>query len=203
MIIMATNQTIEELINKKFDPISQKIDNLNNQIPQILYHGTSEDFEVFDKSKLGSYTGADDAKIGFHFTDNKEIADLFGIPEKTKEVHLNIKKLFDPWDFVGHENKHPELYEIIFNETSNTDIEKYEDFSAEMMDGLLFASLQFEFKEIFLDKDIVQRLRKKGYDGMKFPLTESDALMGVGAGVKNIKGNEYIVFEPSQIKIIK
>lgn len=34
---------------------------------------------------------------------------------------------------------------------------------------------------------------------MKFPLTESDALMGVSAGIKNIKGNEYIIFEPSQI----
>lgn len=165
-----------------------------------VYHGTSQEFKVFDKTKLGSYTGARDAIIGFHFTDNKKIADLFGIPEKTNEVFLDIKKLFDPWDFVGHKNKHPELYEIIFGEKPELDIEKYENFSAIMMDGLRFASSQHEFKEMFSDKNILYRLKAKGYDGMKFPLTESDVLMGKGAGVKNIRGNEIIVFEPSQIK---
>ena len=43
----------------------------------VVYHGTQSQFNVYDKKKLGKTTMADDAKLGFHLTDNKDLADIF------------------------------------------------------------------------------------------------------------------------------
>ena len=71
---MTTNQTIKDLVNQKFDHISKKIDNLNNQVSPIVYHGTFGEFEEFDKSKLGSATGSPSAFEGFFFASNQKVA---------------------------------------------------------------------------------------------------------------------------------
>lgn len=43
----------------------------------VVYHGTQSDFNVYDRSKLGKTTQSDDAKLGFHFTDNHDLANIF------------------------------------------------------------------------------------------------------------------------------
>lgn len=55
---------------------SSKIVDENGE-PKVVYHGSPFRFFRFDKTKLGQSTGADSAKEGFFFTDNKELAELF------------------------------------------------------------------------------------------------------------------------------
>lgn len=46
-------------------------------VPANMYHGAGEHFTVFDRYRLGENTGAKDAKIGFHFSDNPSDADFY------------------------------------------------------------------------------------------------------------------------------
>lgn len=43
----------------------------------VVYHGTQGNFNVYDKKKLGKMTASNDAKLGFHLTDNKDLANIF------------------------------------------------------------------------------------------------------------------------------
>jgi hypothetical protein len=45
--------------------------------PSKLYHGTAKEFDRFDRNLLGSNTSANDASVGFHFSDNVADADLY------------------------------------------------------------------------------------------------------------------------------
>lgn len=52
---------------------------------QVTYHGTPNvGFTEYDTNRLGSTTGALDSRLGFHFTDNKDLAELF--TEKTYDA---------------------------------------------------------------------------------------------------------------------
>lgn len=55
---------------------SSKIVDENGE-PKVVYHGSPYRFFRFDKARLGQSTGADSAKEGFFFTDNKDLAELF------------------------------------------------------------------------------------------------------------------------------
>ena len=67
----------------------------------VMYHGTKEDFTVFDKSKLKD-------ALGFFFTEDKREASEYGTPKAT---YLNIKKPFDMFgdtpieNFIGNSPK--------------------------------------------------------------------------------------------------
>ena len=58
-----------------------------NGEPLVVYHGTSEDFSIFDKNKLAKQTEADLSYLGFFFTDSKKVAVGF-----TKENFFENKK---------------------------------------------------------------------------------------------------------------
>lgn len=65
-------------------------------LQDIVHHGTTADFEVFDKSKGGMATGSASGREGFFFTDQPEIAaeytefgDVYG--QKTIPVYLALK----------------------------------------------------------------------------------------------------------------
>lgn len=45
--------------------------------PTKFYHGTAKEFDRFDRNLLGTNTDANDASVGFHFSDNKADADLY------------------------------------------------------------------------------------------------------------------------------
>lgn len=45
--------------------------------PQIVYHGTDANFDVFDKDKLGGATNHPSAGLGFFFTEEPSVAALF------------------------------------------------------------------------------------------------------------------------------
>jgi len=51
---------------------SKVVDNQGN--PLVVYHGTTEDFDTFDATRGGGTTGAPDARKGFFFSSDPEIA---------------------------------------------------------------------------------------------------------------------------------
>lgn len=64
-----------------------------NGLLLTLYHGTNNDFNIFDKSYVSKNTkNAGFYGDGFYFTPNKESARQYG--EKSKEVYLDIKNPF-------------------------------------------------------------------------------------------------------------
>jgi hypothetical protein len=168
------------------------------------YHGTGSDFDEFDASKLGSYTNAEDALLGFHFTENKAVADLFGVKEKTKKVHLLLKRPFDLNDFLGSEDpeKHREFYSILTGEDAPEEgTEAWEDMQGVLLDGPAMNITQL--KRELATPGVKDRLIQKGYDGIILPLHLSDIQMAHSAGIENLKGREYVVFNADQIVIVR
>lgn len=61
--------------------------------PLVLYHGTTADFQVFDKLLLGSSHGADSAKQGFFFTGDPAVASDYagqGVGANVLPVYLKM-----------------------------------------------------------------------------------------------------------------
>lgn len=52
------------------------------------FHGTGTKFDKFDKTKLGSFTGADSSTKGFFFTSSRELAESFKSEAERKTVDL-------------------------------------------------------------------------------------------------------------------
>lgn len=48
-----------------------------NGKPLVVYHGTGDLFDTFDKNLSGSYTGAESAKDGFFFSDNINVSETY------------------------------------------------------------------------------------------------------------------------------
>lgn len=48
-----------------------------NGEPLVVYHGTGSNFKAFSAKKGGSYSNAKSAKLGFFFTNDKEMADTY------------------------------------------------------------------------------------------------------------------------------
>jgi len=63
----------------------------NTQVKQILYHGSNENIEIFDKKKRASNFNAPISQLGFSFTPSKRIANLYG--KNLHPVILNIQEL--------------------------------------------------------------------------------------------------------------
>jgi len=143
----------------------------------VVYHGTNNEFTTFDKTKLGSNTFAEDASLGFHLTNGKEMAKQFG--KNIMELYVNIKK---PLDFT--KNLSEENYQDIAN-VLNVDIDELKENIETATD---FRELQDLKNELASDKKLISGLRKLGYDGIIF---------GIDKGIV-----EYIAFEPNQIKSI-
>lgn len=175
----------------------------------VVYHGTDKGgFTVFDKNMLGETTQAVDAKIGFHFTDNRELAELFSteadisyVPNKTPEVknsYLKIVKPFDIYEAIENNIMAEDIYYALTGENEYDDIDDLKDnISTYIQEGKIG-----QFKdELASTEGALERLKERGYDGLILPLQETDVLMLKDEN-KNVKGTEYIVFESNQIKNI-
>lgn len=67
-----------------------------------IYHGTNNEFEIFDASMLGTGQAADEAKYGFFLTTNKNEASLYG-----KNVKSFTAKLENPLIYKTNPNVKP------------------------------------------------------------------------------------------------
>lgn len=72
---------------------SSKVIDENGE-PKLVYHGSSEDFDKFDKEFLGACCNAKSAKMAFFFTDDKKFAKEYSnrfAGGKLFRVFLDIK----------------------------------------------------------------------------------------------------------------
>lgn len=75
---------------------NSKIRDTNGKL-LLLYHGTPNNFDVFDKEKIGyrfrDYKGNPQYTLGFYFTDDEDYATyvgMDGLPNTVKKCYLNI-----------------------------------------------------------------------------------------------------------------
>jgi len=101
--------------------VSKVID--ENGEPLLVYHGTTEEFNVFEKSKIGSGVNAELSHLGFYFTEDAELAEDFTREDWTDHdsdlktgsrvisVFLNIKKprALSVEQFIENSSTAPEL----------------------------------------------------------------------------------------------
>nr|DAE46842.1 MAG TPA: crystallin beta/gamma motif-containing protein [Caudoviricetes sp.] len=148
--------------------------------PLVVYHGTGADITSFDKNKISErtknygYYGA-----GFYFTPFKNQASFYG--DKRYDVYLSIKKPF----YDTKEN-------IISIAKDFLDIVGDERLTKKFNDKIKYNE---DFDSRFItqtgDKVLAQKwtlyLKDMGYDGVIHKHAESE---------------EYVVFEPNQIKSV-
>ena len=90
-----TRSTIKESINDNgfhnwFG--ASKVVDANGQ-PLVVYHGTNQDFKVFDASMASTSTGDPNTVLGFFFTDQQHDAARYG--DKMLQVYLSIKNPYE------------------------------------------------------------------------------------------------------------
>lgn len=124
---------------------SSKIVDENGE-PKVVYHGSPFRFFRFDKTKLGQSTGADSAKEGFFFTDNKELAELFSryslenlpvsdVEQLVKDRLLNMSEdeLNDAYEV--YRNDSPDYLDYA-DETDSPNDRDYLEISGFLLDGV-------------------------------------------------------------------
>lgn len=95
---------------------SSKIVDENGE-PKVVYHGSPYRFFRFDKTKLGLSTGADSAKEGFFFTDNKELAELFSRYSLESLPVSDVEQLVKDRLLNMSENELNDAYEVYRNDS--------------------------------------------------------------------------------------
>ena len=166
---------------------------------QVVYHGSEEEFTIFNKDLLGTNTEANDAYLGFHFTDNKKLADSFGT--QIYKTYLNIKKPFDLSGYPSDQETIQTLDEFIKLAHPEYYQEEYDSDIMNLLDNI-FVSQEVEHlkADLAIDKhDFKNFILKRGFDGMIFNMMGSDV-----ATLRLMKetpaGKEYIIFNSNQAK---
>lgn len=68
-----------------------------SSVKDVLYHGSLNKIETFDKNKLGSFTKAASAKEAIFFTNNIEVAKTYAVPKNLTETEKG-RKLLEEFD---------------------------------------------------------------------------------------------------------
>lgn len=166
-------------------------------VPLVVYHGTSAEFNSFDKGKIK----IDNLGRGFYFTDNKAIADSYakrrteerGGLEKVLPVFLSAKKIFD------------------LDNISKSEILSFLEYDF-MKSGLSEKEAKQKSFDLISDKDIIEN-GKPNYSYLIDTSEQNfqdwvkiqgyDALYILGKDKKSgLSGKAIVVFEPNQIKSI-
>lgn len=189
---------------KKWFGNSKVVD--ENGKPLIVYHGSEENFDTFDRSKLGSKSMDIMSYLGFHFTPNKEMAERLFVKANTDimPVYLNIKNPYIAKEsdlvkeallFAKKNNKIP----------SSVNLEKIFKMPYFSQDGKSIINvLSDDASKIYYDEtplidykditmDYLNHLKEQGYDGIKY-------INQIEWADEN--RYDYIAFKPEQIKSV-
>lgn len=151
------------------------------------YHGTKNDFTVFDKSKIGSgVTMFASQGRGFYFTESESVATKYSNGGKVLSSYLKANNLFSFVD-KKNENSNRLLDEFAHLNGETFDIKQYSGFvNFEKRTGSILSRVVKDKGEAF-----TAFLQDKGFDGILYTSYDYDA----GGSNKT-----YVVFEPEQIK---
>ncbi|HEY1048023.1 MAG TPA: strawberry notch C-terminal domain-containing protein, partial [Bacteroidia bacterium] len=158
-----------------------------NGKPLIVYHGTNQRFEKFDKLKKGSNTGWANTIYGFFFIEDKKLAENFAVENGGGDIiisaYLNIKKPIDLTveGIFSLQDQAPTLAKIFFGKTLSPKK------ALQMIDDEIGLGEMDDLRDELNTERARQIIMKDGYDGI----------------ISNFGDNnkEYIAFEPEQIQI--
>lgn len=157
---------------------SSKVVDANGE-PKVVYHGTPNDFTVFDKEKRGSSTDRGIWSNGFYFSASPEYADTYakrnGVEGKIMPLFLNARNpLFISLKNGGNEGAmyFNSLQQKYFTDDVYEDIYKVEENMARAQ------------------KELSNEIVSNGYDGIIIEYSHPTI------------EDEYVTFEPNQIKSV-
>ncbi|MCA0422062.1 MAG: hypothetical protein LCH61_01850, partial [Proteobacteria bacterium] len=169
--------------------------------PLVVYHGTNENFEVFDPARLGDSTGADSAKMGFFFAKSADVAASYAVTASPYRGGI-----LDIWNKITGG-----LYERI-NEAAIRGLNRIgvlDRASAYPTGGNVipaYLSVQnpmiADFKGAEYREEsfasIIARAKASGHDGVILRDTVDEGFEVGGDGVTDV----FVAFDPTQIKSI-
>jgi len=181
--------------------------------PLTVYHGTNQPIEQFDLARGGIATGDNaGAKKAFFFTDNPEVAQQYATNAgervvsniaKFEKEQARLKKEVDRLEKVAQRTGQWEPYEKAMSKWEDLEIgATREDASvgANIVNTHLSIKnpkeIDFKGGRLSAAKDmdaLIDQAKKDGHDGLILKNLEDSPKMG-------IPSNQYVVFEPTQIK---
>jgi len=147
----------------------------------VCYHNTNADFQTFDTQKQGSrFTG--NLGNGFYFTPYKDQADYYG-GKYTMEVYLLATNLFDTNSQEDMENL-LRKNQIVYDKKAVRDAMQ----KGMATRNILQSVADYRTHTGNINDDFIELIMRAGYDGVV------NGVIGTN--------EEYMVFEPNQIKSI-
>ena len=156
--------------------------------PQVVYHGTSHDFDTFDKEKIG--TGYNRFGAGFYFTGDKKTFDVYSSGEggNVKPVYLSIKSP-QVSSAMSHDQIH-NFFSALQDKKFANGYDATEDHERIKQHTLSYPEHAFEH---LASNNGIYISNGDWFRGMK--------AAGIDGVIQNVfKHPEYVVHSPSQIK---
>ena len=158
-----------------------------NGQPLVMYHGTVAEFDVFNVKKQGKNDTGFFGR-GFYFTPIEKLARYYAYNKIVMPVYLKINNPLDLSD-IAYEEIHnmgiERLKELgIYTKEAQRFIDNPVEIERNGEKVLATTTLEHYIAENKLGKKLSDNAKKKGYDGVI------------------VKGKEYVVFEPNQIKSV-
>lgn len=155
--------------------------------PLVMYHGTVAEFDVFNVKKQGKNDTGFFGR-GFYFTPIERLARYYAYNKIVMPVYLKINNPLDLSD-IAYEEIHnigiERLKELgIYTKEAQRFIDNPVEIERNGEKVLATTTLEHYIAENKLGKKLSDNAKKKGYDGVI------------------VKGKEYVVFEPNQIKSV-
>lgn len=174
--------------------------------PLVVYHGSEENFNIFDREKLGAKSMDIMSYLGFHFTPNKEMAERLFVRADADimPVYLNIQNPYITKEseivkeallFAKKNNKIPSKVNLdkilkmpYFSQDGKSIINILSDDASKVYYD---ETPLIDYKDITMD--YLEYLKDQGFDGIKY-INEIEWA--------DENRYDYIAFEPEQIKSI-
>ena len=144
-------QNIENNLNDNFWKWFGKSKLITNGKPNIYYHGTTNKFKIFDKSKInmGGFHGK-----GFYFYNNDVAGDYYG---DVMECYLRVRKPYDMNEVIDLKNIKMLLGDYIYykNEEKILDMNEYGVYKSEIYHLISNERLQELNYDGIIHRDVV------------------------------------------------
>ena len=166
--------------------------------PKVVYHGTGEEFYVFDKSLQGSNTGAQSAKKAIFFTSSRKVAEGYAKdarPKNITELYNKAERLENSAFYTGDYSKAEEAWrEYEEAELQYKGEGKVMSAYLDMKNPLVYDFEGNEYREVTYN-DLLKKALNNGNDGVIF-LNTYDASNNAHDEMTDV----YAVFDSTQVK---
>lgn len=187
----------------------------NSKVKDIVYHGTNEKFDKFDKNKLGTKTVNETNKLGFYFSTrriaeifngNFNLSDFLFIRDNEEKSTEFFEKLQTRYGREQAIKIYKELISLTNDSTGLHSLSKLDAPDSRIISVLLNIKNPFYIEGI----DFIGMTRKGGFEGTKLiknKIKNKDSIIikkatEEFAGEDEVQDDNYIVFEPEQIHVL-